>query len=117
MPANSHILKEGILSQFSVNEEDLKRLCRDMGVKSLAVFGSVTQGEFKAGQSDIDFLRTARRDTNAARRFFEKSMRNCSLPSLVNIDKSGANKAAVNRQSMITTTNTTRTLRFGSAST
>ena len=56
MSANSHIVKKGILSQFKVDEEELKRLCREMGVRSLAVFGSVTQGEFKVGISDIDFL-------------------------------------------------------------
>ena len=39
-----------------MREEDLKQLCRKMGVKSLAVFGSVTMGQFHAGQSDIDFL-------------------------------------------------------------
>ena len=56
MAGKNHIFKQKILSQFNVNEEDLKRLCLKMGVKSLAVFGSVTQGGFKIGQSDIDFL-------------------------------------------------------------
>ncbi|MGZ3743471.1 MAG: nucleotidyltransferase family protein [Pseudobdellovibrionaceae bacterium] len=49
-------LKKTILSQFHVKEEDLIKLCRDMNVKSLAIFGSITQGEFKPGKSDIDFL-------------------------------------------------------------
>ena len=56
MSDGNHPLKKHILNQFNVNEADLKRLCHEMGVKSLAVFGSVTQGGFKAGQSDIDFL-------------------------------------------------------------
>jgi predicted nucleotidyltransferase len=54
--SENHISKKHILGQFNVNEADLERLCREMGVRSLAVFGSVTQGNFIAGQSDIDFL-------------------------------------------------------------
>jgi len=49
-------LKAELLEHFKVNEEDLRKLCRKVGVKSLAVFGSVARGEFKEGQSDIDFL-------------------------------------------------------------
>lgn len=56
MGVGSLVLKKKILSQFQVNEDDLRKLCRQMNVKSLAIFGSVIQGEFKAGQSDIDFL-------------------------------------------------------------
>jgi predicted nucleotidyltransferase len=69
MTGDGQILKKGILSQFKVNEDDLKRLCREMGVRSLAVFGSVTQGEFKAGQSDIDFL--VEFEAISADRFFD----------------------------------------------
>ena len=43
----------------------------------------------------IDFLLTARRDTRAARRFFKKLMKRQGSPSLVNIDKSGSNKATL----------------------
>ncbi|HEY8271124.1 MAG TPA: nucleotidyltransferase domain-containing protein [Pseudobdellovibrionaceae bacterium] len=50
------VLKKRILSQFQVSEEDLIKLCQAMGVKSLAIFGSALQGNFKPGQSDIDFL-------------------------------------------------------------
>jgi putative transposase len=46
----------------------------------------------KEGQT-IDFLLTAHRDQNAARRFLEKAMKNCKEPSLINIDQSGANTA------------------------
>ncbi len=55
MAATNHNVKLELLKQFKVDEEDLKMLCRKMGVKSLAVFGSVTCDEFKVGQSDIDF--------------------------------------------------------------
>jgi len=43
----------------------------------------------------IDFLLTAKRDKKAALRFFNKSVSNNGQPSLVNIDKSGTNKAAI----------------------
>ena len=69
MAGKNHIFKQRVLGQFNVNEEDLKRLCVEMGVKSLAVFGSVTQGGFKAGQSDIDFL--VEFESISADRFFD----------------------------------------------
>lgn len=44
----------------------------------------------------IDFLLTAKRDKKAALRFFNKAVNNNCQPSLVNIDKSGTNKSAIN---------------------
>ena len=43
----------------------------------------------------VDFLLTARRDKSAALRFFEKAMKASGVPEKVTIDKSGANKAAI----------------------
>ena len=43
----------------------------------------------------IDFLLTARRDKKAARRFLNKAIGSNGKPSLINIDKSGANTAAI----------------------
>jgi putative transposase len=48
----------------------------------------------KAGQT-VDFLLTAYRDKKAALRFLKKAMRQHGLPDKVTIDKSGANKAAL----------------------
>ena len=48
----------------------------------------------KAGKT-IDFLLTAHRDKKAARRFFQKAVRQHGLPAKVTIDKSGANTAAL----------------------
>ena len=45
----------------------------------------------------IDFLLTAKRDTKAALRFFNKAIGRNGKPSLINIDKSGANKAGINQ--------------------
>jgi len=45
----------------------------------------------------IDFLLTAKRDTKAALRFFNKAIGRNGKPGLVNIDKSGANKAGINQ--------------------
>jgi transposase-like protein len=45
----------------------------------------------------IDFLLTACRDSLAAYRFFEKAIGSSGLPVKINIDKSGANKAAVDK--------------------
>ena len=43
----------------------------------------------------VDFLLTARRDKSAALRFFEKNMKASGVPEKVTMDKSGANKAAI----------------------
>jgi putative transposase len=45
----------------------------------------------------VDFLLTAKRDTAAAMRFFEKAMQNNAVPETVTVDKSGANKAALDQ--------------------
>ncbi len=44
----------------------------------------------------IDFLLTAKRDRKAALRFLKKAIKANVEPSLINIDKSGANKAGIN---------------------
>ena len=43
----------------------------------------------------IDFLLTAKRDKKAAKRFLIKAIENNGIPEKINIDKSGANKAAI----------------------
>jgi len=43
----------------------------------------------------IDFLLTARRDHAAALRFLKRAIGQHGLPSLINIDKSGANTAGI----------------------
>ncbi|MGI9289484.1 MAG: IS6 family transposase [Pseudomonadales bacterium] len=43
----------------------------------------------------IDFLLTAKRDKQAARRFLNKAIGSNGKPSLINIDKSGANTVAI----------------------
>jgi len=48
----------------------------------------------KQGQT-IDFLLTAKRNTQAALRFLKKAIKENGKPSLVNIDQSGANKAGL----------------------
>ena len=43
----------------------------------------------------VDFLLTARRDKAAALHFFDKAVKASSVPKKVTMDKSGANKAAM----------------------
>ncbi len=43
----------------------------------------------------VDFLLTAKRDKAAARQFFDKAIRAHGMPEAVTMDKSGANKAAI----------------------
>ena len=50
----------------------------------------------KAGKT-IDFLFTAKRDKKAATRFFEKAMQTNGIPEKVTMDKSGANKSAIDQ--------------------
>ncbi|MDE9566894.1 IS6 family transposase [Xenorhabdus bovienii] len=53
---------------------------------------------YRAVDSDgntVEFLLTAHRDKKAALRFFKKAMRQHGQPDVVTLDKSGANKAAL----------------------
>ncbi|SFU88588.1 DDE domain-containing protein [Xenorhabdus koppenhoeferi] len=53
---------------------------------------------YRAVDSDgntVEFLLTDHRDNKAALRFFKKAMRQHGQPEVVMLDKSGANKAAV----------------------
>ena len=43
-----------------------------------------------------DYLLIAKRDMQAAKRFFSKAMKRNKQPELVNIDQSGANQATLN---------------------
>ncbi len=45
----------------------------------------------------VDFLLTAKRDAAAVRRFFDKAMRHNDVPDTVTMNKSGANKVALDR--------------------
>jgi putative transposase len=48
----------------------------------------------KVGKT-IDFLLTAKRDKAAAMRFFDKAMQAKGIPEKMTMDKSGANKSAI----------------------
>ena len=50
----------------------------------------------KAGKT-VDFLLTAKRDKAAAMRFFEKAIQANDVPEKVTMDKSGANKSAIDQ--------------------
>jgi putative transposase len=45
----------------------------------------------------VDFLLSAKRDKTAAMRFFNQAMRDNDVPEKVTMDKSGANKAAIDQ--------------------
>jgi putative transposase len=49
----------------------------------------------RQGGQNVDFFLTAKRDMAAAKRFFDKAMGANGDPDKVAIDKSGANKAAI----------------------
>ncbi|MDB5821329.1 MAG: family transposase, partial [Herminiimonas sp.] len=49
----------------------------------------------EAYSKTVDFLLTAMRDMAAAKRFFDKAMQANGDPEKVAMDKSGANKAAI----------------------
>ena len=48
----------------------------------------------KQGET-VDFLLTAKRDKAAALRFFDRAMKSSGVPEKITMDKSGANKAAM----------------------
>ena len=49
----------------------------------------------------IDFLLCAKRGTQAALRYLKKASGSCGKPSLINIDQSGANNAAIKRYNAV----------------
>ena len=65
-------------------------------IKVKGVWKDLYRAVDKEGNT-IDFLLTAKRDKAAAMRFFEKAMRDNGAPEKVTMDKSGANKAALDQ--------------------
>lgn len=63
-------------------------------IKVKGVWKYLYRAVHKEGNT-VDFLLTARRDRAAALRFFEKAMKASGAPEKVTLDKSGANKAAI----------------------
>ena len=57
--------------------------------------GVKVKGDWKYLYRAVDFLLTAKRDKAAALRFFDKAMQTNDVPEKVTMDKSGANKAAI----------------------
>jgi putative transposase len=61
----------------------------------------------------VDFLLTAQRDMGAVKRFFEKAMRENGVPEKIAMDKSGANKAAIDEiNGALTTQITVRQVKY-----
>jgi putative transposase len=65
-------------------------------IKIESVWKCLYRAVHKQGQS-VDFLLAAKRDTAAAIRFFEKAMQDNAVPGTVSMDKSGANRAAIDK--------------------
>ena len=63
-------------------------------IKVKGVWKCLYRAVDKEGKT-VDFVLTARRDKAAALRFFEKAMKASGVPEKVAMDKSGANKAAM----------------------
>ena len=63
-------------------------------IKDKGVWKYLYRAVDKEGKT-VDFLLTAKRDEAAALRFFEKAMKASGVPEKVTMDKSGANKAAM----------------------
>ncbi|WP_229509578.1 IS6 family transposase [Massilia sp. CCM 8734] len=66
----------------------------EMYIKVKGVWKYLYRAVDKQGKT-VDFLLTAKRDMAAAKRFFDKAMRANGDPDKVAMDKSGANKAAI----------------------
>jgi predicted nucleotidyltransferase len=49
-------VKKYIFEKFNISSNELKKVCNKYRVKNLYVFGSIQNGLFKKGESDIDFL-------------------------------------------------------------
>ncbi|QJC56613.1 hypothetical protein HC248_01921 [Polaromonas vacuolata] len=62
-----------------------------------ASWGNLTSARTDKAGKTIDFLSTAERDKKTAMRFFEKAMQANGIPEKVTMDKSGANKSAIDQ--------------------
>lgn len=51
------------------HRDNIARLCRDHGIRRLAVFGSAAKGTWRPGESDIDVLIDLDYDPGVGRRF------------------------------------------------
>ena len=67
---------------------------RDPYIKVKGVWKYLYRAVDKQGMT-VDFLLTAKRDMAAAKRFFDKAMGANGDPDKIVMDKSGANKAAI----------------------
>ncbi len=65
-------------------------------IKIKGVWNYLYRAVDKEGNT-IDFLLTAKRDKAAAMRFFDKAMQDNGTPEKIVMDKSGANKAAIDQ--------------------
>ena len=65
-------------------------------IKVKGVWKYLDRAVDKQGKT-VDFLLTAKRDASAARRFFDKAIRHSEVLGTVTMDKSGANKAALDQ--------------------
>ena len=87
-----------------VNREIYARFCERLRVKLprpthpyikvKGIWKYLYRAVDKQGRT-VDFLLTAKRDKAAAMRFFAKAMQANDVPEKVTMDKSGANKAAM----------------------
>jgi len=66
----------------------------ETSIKVKGQWRSLSRAVDKQGQT-MDLLRTAQRDTEAARRFLKKASRRNGLPETSTIDGSDANEAAI----------------------
>jgi len=97
-----------VIKLVPVLEEAFRKRKRKRGIGAVGKSWRLDETYIKIGGKDrywyravdkqgntVDFLLTATRDRRAARRFFTRAVKNSRLPKIVNIDKSGANKAGI----------------------
>ncbi|HEX9641250.1 MAG TPA: nucleotidyltransferase domain-containing protein [Candidatus Krumholzibacteria bacterium] len=58
------------IAEIADRQSDLKKICREFGVKRLDVFGSAATGGFRSGESDLDFLVEFESDLVSADQYF-----------------------------------------------
>lgn len=58
-----------MISIVQEHQDEIVRLCRENGVRRLSLFGSAARGEWRPGESDIDFLIDLEYGPGVGRRF------------------------------------------------